>query len=419
MVPHARRRVAALALLLLVTVGIVAVAILGTGGDDTPKVPEGGSSFAPRDRKIEGLTLIDALAPLLAAGTATPTSAATPAGAGADSSGEPKPAGAPVTAQEVAQLFMVGFRGRRSDNPFFGRLALRRWGAVILDGSNYADPQQFTALTAQAVTTLRDAGSPAPLIVADQGGGDDNTLPGVGPAAQPSIGSRAEGRAEALRAARKLRGFGVRMVIGPSADIGYGGAAWDGRAFSDEPAAVRRRAGGAVRGWRTGGVAPAIGHFPGEGAASQDPANGPATVGLGLPELKAVDLKAFGNGLLAVAPALVISNALYAAYDGVTPASLLPEVPALARKLGFGGVVVSGNLAVTVLATGGTIADAAVDALKAGCDLLWVPGDAADQEAAYRAVVRAVRTGAIPRRRVRSALAHVTALKRRYAAAGT
>ena len=81
--------------------------------------------------------------------------------------------------------------------------------------------------------------------------------------------------------------------------------------------------------------------------------------------------------------------------------------------------IVSGNLAATVLATGGSIADAAVDALKAGCDLLWIPGDAGDQEAAYRAVVRAVRVGAIPRRRVRAALAHVTALKRKYAAAGT
>ncbi|WP_354698711.1 Beta-hexosaminidase [Paraconexibacter sp. AEG42_29] len=420
MVPHVRRRVAALALLLLVTVGIIGVAIVGTGsGDDTPDVPEGGSSFAVGDRKTENLSLLDALAPLLAAGTPTATSGATPTGGSAKQPERPRSAGAPVTAQEVAQLFMVGFRGRGPDNAFFDRLALRRWGAVILDGSNYADELQFTALASQAVSTLQGAGSAAPLVVADQGGGDDNTLPGVGPAAQPSIGSRAEGRAEALRAGRQLRRLGVRMVVAPSADIGHVGAAWDGRAFSDDVAAVRRRAGGAVRGWRTAGLAPAVGHFPGEGGASQDPADGPATVGFSLPELKGGDLKAFGNGLLPLAPALVVSNALYAAYDGVTPATLLPEVPALARRMGFRGVVVSGNLAVTVLATGGTIADAAVDALKAGCDLLWIPGDAGDQEAAYRAVVRAVRTGAIPRKRVRSALAHVTALKRKYAAAGT
>lgn len=418
MVPQARRRVAALVLLVLavLVIGVVGVLALGGSGDDTPKVPEGGSSFAVGDRAEDGVSLLDALAPLLAApATGASGSATTPAKPAAKR--RPR-AGDPVTAEEVAQLFMVGFRGVRPTNPFFTRLALRHWGAVIMDGSNFTDEAQFRGLTAQAAATLATAKAPPPLIVVDQAGGKENALPGFGPPAQDTVGSRAEARGTALSAAQHLRRLGVRMVLAPSADIGYEGGAWAGRAYSDDPAAVARRVSGAIRGWRTAGLAPAVGHFPGEGSASQDPADGPATVGLGLPELEKADVRAF-HGALANAPALIVSNALYAAYDGVTPATLLPEVPALARREDFRGVIVSGNLAETVLATGGPIADAAVDALKAGCDLLWIPGDAGDQEAAYRAVVRAVRTGAIPRRRVRSALAHVTALKRRFAASGS
>lgn len=413
MVPFARRRFAALALLLLLTAGVALGAVALAGGDDTPDVPEGGSSFGDRGRTVEGQTLLDALAPLLAAGTATPAQLPPAVREEEHPSSDRAKGEGRVPAQQLAQLFMVGFRGKRADDPFFSRLALRRWGAVIVDGTNYTDPSQLEALTAQAASTLRAVGARPPLIAVDQGGGDDSTLRGLPPAGQRTIRSRAAARAEALRASRRLRSLGVRMSLAPSADIGYGGAAWDGRAFSDDPAQVARRAGGAIKGWRTGGVAPAVGHYPGEGAASQDPSNGPATVGLGLEELRGADLRAF-DGLLRTAPALLLSNAVYAAYDGVTPATLLPEVPALARRAGFRGVVVSGNLAVTVLATGGSIADAAVDALKAGCDLLWIPGDAGDQEAAYRAVVRAVRRGDIPEQRVRSALAHVTALKRKY-----
>jgi hypothetical protein len=46
--------------------------------------------------------------------------------------------------------------------------------------------------------------------------------------------------------------------------------------------------------------------------------------------------------------------------------------------------------------------------------MLYVPGDAADQEAAYRAVVRAVKLGTVSSTRYREALARVLALKRAY-----
>ncbi len=408
-----RRRLAALAVLVLVAVGAVVVAIGIAGSDDAPSVPEGGSSFGSTTTSSKGQTLLDALAPLLAAGSSAPVirlpTSSTPA-----KPRRPKPPAA--QAQRLAQLFLVGFQGTTREDPFLERLALRRWGAVIVDGSNFTDEAQLQGLTDQLVSVMRSAGEPVPLIATAQGGAPDSALKGLGPAPQRTIGSLAEARAEATRASRKLRRLGVRMSLAPSADIGYSGAAWDGRAFGDDPAAVARRVTGAIAGWRTGGVAPALGHFPGEGAASQDPGDGPASVGLTLDDLQRTDLMAFRGAPLRTAPALVLSNALYQAFDNVTPATLVPEVPALARRMGFEGTIVSGNLAATVLASGTSIADAAVQALKAGCDLLWIPGNAPDQEAAYRAVVGAVRRGEISQKRVRSALAHVAALKRKFAA---
>jgi beta-N-acetylhexosaminidase len=102
----------------------------------------------------------------------------------------------------------------------------------------------------------------------------------------------------------------------------------------------------------------------------------------------------------------------------VTPATLLPDAVKLLRGTGFRGVIVSGDLAAATLATGGSVADAAVAALKAGCDLLYVPGDAADQEAAYRAVVRALRLGQVPATRVAASLHRLAALRRAYGIGG-
>ena len=66
------------------------------------------------------------------------------------------------------------------------------------------------------------------------------------------------------------------------------------------------------------------------------------------------------------------------------------------------------------IATGEDVADLAVAAARAGCDLLWIPGDAADQDAARRALGTAIASGRLDRRRVAAALARVDALRARW-----
>ena len=146
---------------------------------------------------------------------------------------------------------------------------------------------------------------------------------------------------------------------------------------------------------------PVPGRFPGEGAASQDPIEGPATVGLSLEELVARDVRPFA-GVVATAPAMQLSAALYAAWDGVTPATLSPDVVRAAARAARAtrGAIVSADLVAATAATGEGVGKAAVDALKAGCDLLLVPGGRAEQDAAFRAVVAAVRSGELPYARV-------------------
>jgi beta-N-acetylhexosaminidase len=302
----------------------------------------------------------------------------------------------------VAQLFAVGFAGTRPGTAFVARERERGWGVVVLDRDNVgASPGDTRAL-------LRGLTRTGALLAAEPG-----TLPGTS-VDQPSESTADEAQTDAQAAGKSLRAAGVRLALAPIADLAQVAGPAAQTAFSDDPAVTASLTAGAVAGYAAAGVAAAPGHFPGQGAASQDPEDGVATVGLALSDLRGGDLKPFA-AVAKTAPVIQLSDATYAAWDGVTPATLLPDVLRLLRATGFEGVAMSGDLGAATAATGGTVAQAAVDALKAGDDLLYVPGDASDQEAAYAGVVAAVKARRIPMARIAQAVARVRALKQAFA----
>jgi beta-N-acetylhexosaminidase len=316
--------------------------------------------------------------------------------------------------RKVAQLFMVGFAGIGPGAPIYKTLIKRDLGGVVLESSNVTPG--LTQLVASLQETARRAGHGPLLIAADQEGGARRAILDLPPRAQPEVarGGIKAIRNEARDAGRALRRFGIRMTLAPLADVAAQGGPYTARAYGVEAGFVARAVSAAVGGYLSVGVIPAVGSFPGAGGAAQDPQAGPAPVGLSLDELSKRDLRPF-RAVAGRAPVVVLSNATYAAFDGVTPASVLPDAVRLLRtRLRFRGVVMTGNLVTTTATTATSVASAAVDALKAGADLLWIPGSAANQTAAFRAVLAAVRSGRISRERVDASVARILALKRRF-----
>jgi len=404
--PQARAGVLAAVVLLVLGAGIYTLFL--RGGGDAP-VTEAGSRFGTEEEGGGGGTLIDTLAPVLGARTASRRTGSDPA---------------PPTEDElrrspgdaVAGLLVVGFRGTLRDTSFFGRLAARPYGGVLLTRANYEQPQQLSGLTAKIQEVARDAGHPAPLVAAQQEGGEFSAFPNLEPLPQVDVGegNRDQIRASARRTAEQLKALGVTVNLGPNADIAVAGGPGQGRAFADNPEKVTMAVKTQVAMYNREGVAAAVGPFPGDGAASQDPNAGPAPVGLGLEELREHDMAPFAavaSGRNA-APAMQMSNAIYVAFDSVTPATLSSDaVEELRERLGFEGAIISADLVATTATTGGTVGAAAVDALQAGVDLLLIPGGRAQQDEAYRDVVAAVRSGEIPAGRVVDALSRIAQLR--------
>jgi beta-N-acetylhexosaminidase len=115
-------------------------------------------------------------------------------------------------------------------------------------------------------------------------------------------------------------------------------------------------------------------------------------------------------------PGVIVGHGLYAADDFVTPASLSRRVIGglLKRELRFEGIAITDDLADPPVSALAKVPDAAVTALKAGADMLYVSGSTGDQQAAYVAVLRAARSREIPRARLNDALVRVLSVKRDY-----
>ena len=385
-----RRRAVAVALTLVATTAIWFVAIRGGGSDGAGpgRAPGGEVPASVRD-------LVDGLTP----------------------------------EEKVDGILLLGFDGTEG-GAIGAELRERQLGGVLVDAGNWTDASQLESLLDGLHEAAAAVGRIPPLFAAPQEGGPFRAfadLPPVerardiGAAGNPEVAERSAREAgEALRAA----GFDLNLF--PVADVATLDSPIADRAYSDDASIVSAMTAAAILGCNAAEIACAPGHFPGQGAASESTAEGPATVGLDAGTLEARDLApfeaAFGEG----APAVVLSHAFYTAYDPVTPASLssLVAFDLLREQLGFRGVAITDDLGAGAIGAraaasetggggprGGSATTAgAIAALQAGADMLMIssPGD---QEGVAEALIEAIGTGAISEDRLDEAIGRVLVLK--------
>jgi beta-N-acetylhexosaminidase len=327
------------------------------------------------------------------------------------------PAGRLSDDELIEQVLLLGFDGATPDAAT-AALAERQLGGVLVGAANWPDPRTGSRM----VAALREAGRAddriPPLIATSQEGGPYNALTGM-PPPETALQIADAGSLEAAeewseRTSTALRVAGIDLNLFPVADVATLDSAVADRSFSDDPAVAAQFTAAAVRGCRTAEIACAAAHFPGLGAASQDTNQGPATVGLDPAALSARDLEPFRAAFDQRVPAVVLSLALYASYDSITPGALTESVATglLRDELGFEGVAITDDLGAGAVRAVSTVPEAAVEALNAGSDLLQI-GSPADQDGVERAIERALADETLPRERLLEAAGRVLELKRK------
>lgn len=311
----------------------------------------------------------------------------------------------------AGQVIVAGYSGTDAPVQLVRSLHL---GGVIAFSDNIASTAQISAVNRRLT---RAAGRDWPLFLSvDQEGGlvervqDDATrfpaFMSAGAAGDPDLT-----RAASAASGAELAGLGFTVDFAPVGDVTSGpdDPTIGSRSAGSDPATVATQATAAVGGFLAGGVVPVVKHFPGHGSVPADSHLTLPVQTASLRTLRRRDLVPFRESIDSGAPAVMVGHLDVRAVDPGVPASLSRRVVTglLRDELGFSGLVVTDSLQMQGVAATRTSGQSAVQALRAGADVLLMPPDPA---AARDGIVAAVRSGALPLRRLRQAAARQIAV---------
>ncbi len=325
----------------------------------------------------------------------------------------------------VGQMMAASFGGPNVTDGLRHLILEQKVGTVLIFGDNFTDAPSLGRLTAQLQAIGREAGLPAPLLVAvdEEGGRVMRVHDGV--AALPSqleLGARGpEGVRRAVAdTAAGLHTLGVELDLAPVADLRTNPA--DGvigdRSYGGDASVVGPLVAAAVSGLHDGGVGATLKHFPGLGGAAGDPHSAMPTDGESLDQWSATQARSFQAGIDAGADAVMTTAVVVPGLDPTgTPAVFSRAVVTglLRDRLHFQGVIITDGLGMGGITTLYGLPDATVAAVRAGNDLVLLnSADPGYQASAIEAVKQQVRAGVIPMDEVQASAARVIALRARW-----
>lgn len=319
----------------------------------------------------------------------------------------------------VGQMFIISLQGTEPDYYINKMIDERNIGGALLFGYNMESEAQVASLTAALQERSMNTDPAIPMFTAvDYEGGLVAGAPWVTPQ-PPAAEIGATGDPELARSAANTIGTelmraGVNTDFAPVFDTGFGSAIGS-RSFGEDPNLVSGMGVAAMEGLEEAGVVTSAKHFPNHGPAESDSHVSLPTVTHDAQTINSYDLPPFQAAVDAGVPMMMVGHLVYPQIDPDNPTSLSPEAYRILREdLGFEGVTITDDLAMEGANGGNPPADAAVQAVEAGADLLIISSLPEEQAAAYDAVVAAVEAGEIPEGKIRAAVERILSIKKEY-----
>ena len=286
---------------------------------------------------------------------------------------------------------------------------------LIFESGNVSDAEQVK----QTVSEWQSYSKLPLFIGAAEEGGAESLLSGVGlmTPTESMLTYGTAGDTDAVRALGKTMGeelyaAGFNLNLAPVADVtseANAGTALAERSFGASPLTVSKMAAAMVRGLQEGGEIACLKHFPGVGSMQEGYYSD--TLSRTLDELRENDWLPFKNGIAAGAGMVMVSHVSMPELLGSdVPCDLSETVVTeyLRGELGYDGVVVTEDLDSIPNAYS---ANASVQALLAGCDLIYTTDSVGDTLAALQ---QAVADGTLTEERVNESVYRILLLKCRF-----
>lgn len=288
-------------------------------------------------------------------------------------------------------------------------------GGLVYFGKNIKSAEQITEMLTNTSLYSR-----YPLFLAvDEEGGSVSRVAEAGLAENvggaQTIGATAD-PAQAYAAgsgiATYLTPLGFNLDFAPVADLNSLEDSIIGeRAYGSDVSVVSSMVTSMVQGLEQNDVSACLKHFPGIGGSTEDTHNGMAGTDRTAEQFAAEEFVVFKAGIDAGADFVMVSHMAAPALTGDnTPCTLSKTVVTdiLRQQLGFNGVIITDAMNMKAITEYYEADAAAIDALKAGCDMILMPDDF---EKAYQGVLQAVQDGVISEERINDSLRRIYRIK--------
>ena len=330
--------------------------------------------------------------------------------------------------EKVGQLMMVGVDAQAPTQASAQAVETHHVGNIFIAGRTTAGSQATQKVISSFTSKVGPATTHAtPMLVAtDQEGGEVQVLSGSGFSDIPSAMDQSTQPRDQLEAAartwgKELADVGVNMNLAPVVDlvdidrpttnepIGH----W-GREYGHDATTVSSQAGAFAAGMQASKVIPTYKHFPGLGrvTANTDTSANVVDSTTNRSTDAAVSV-IFGAAIAAGAQVIMVSSATYALIDSSAPAVFSSKIVTdmLRTEMGFSGVVITDDVSAAVQVQGVAAGDRAVQAIRAGCDIVLASAEPAVAADMVKALIAAAQSDPAFAARVDESAARVLALK--------
>ncbi len=303
------------------------------------------------------------------------------------------------------------------------RSALQRYhvGGVIYFSTNLVTMSQ----TADMLETIQqyakeDIGIGLFLGVDEEGGSVARVGPALGTTTfedmsyYGQLGDTGEVYGMGKTMAEDLTSLGFNLNFAPVADVvSNENTVVKDRSFGSDPDLVSEMVRQEVKGMMDYGLLCAPKHFPGHGSTGEDTHDGFAASERTLEELHECDLKPFQAAIDAGAPMILVGHMTMTAIDPDHPASMSNMVVTgiLRDQLGYDGIVITDALNMSAIINEYTYSEAAIAAIKAGCDMLLCVSNVSS---VVTAVADAVEAGEIAEETIDNSVTRIISQKLKY-----
>lgn len=323
--------------------------------------------------------------------------------------------------EKVGQMFMIGFSGTEVDNYVYKMIAEKNIGGVIMMKRNVLSREQLMNLTKTLQEKAAETRLAIPLFIAvDQEGGAVNRVKVEGVTeftSQEDIENEKQAYLVAKKRAEELSILGFNVNFSPVLDIINNPESFmHNRVFRGSLDKITSLGASMVRGYQDNNIISVPKHFPGHDNDSVDSH-------LELPEVKIekssllLRLDSFASLIESSSPKMImIGHILYKNVDSDYPSSLSKIIiqDNLKNKLDYTGLVITDDMEMKALTNNYSIAYAAVNAIKAGNDILLYSGITDKKVEAYNAVIKAVADREISEERIDESVLRILKLKKEY-----